>query len=75
MIITKQSLARRSFLRGVGVTVALPFLDAMVPAMKGATALKATPRMGFFYVPNGAVPPELPSGQAMAGLASISRRF
>jgi len=53
MIITGQALPRRTFLRGVGTAIALPFLDAMVPAMRGATVVKATPRLGFFYVPNG----------------------
>src|ERR1035438_4169453 len=51
MIITKQALARRTFLRGVGTTIALPFLSAMVPALSAAT--KSPARMGFFYVPNG----------------------
>jgi len=56
MIITKKALPRRTFLRGVGASVALPLLDAMVPSM---TALAATPakpirRLGFVYVPMGA---------------------
>ncbi len=38
MIITKKSLARRTFLRGVGTALALPLLDAMVPAMAGHSA-------------------------------------
>jgi hypothetical protein len=55
--ITKTSLPRRTFLRGVGVTLALPLLDAMLP---GQTLLKNTaaagsPRMGFVYVPHGAI--------------------
>ena len=43
MIITKMALPRRAFLRGLGVTVALPLLDAMVPAMSAmaSTAAKA----------------------------------
>src|SRR5438046_1952621 len=55
MIVTKMALPRRTFLRGVGVTLALPLLDAMVPALSAAskTAAKAVPRLGFFYVPNG----------------------
>lgn len=54
MMITGKSLARRTFLRGVGATVALPFLDAMVPAGRAATASSASaPRMAFFCVPNG----------------------
>lgn len=53
MIITKMALPRRAFLRGMGVTVALPFLDAMVPALSAAP--KAPRRLGFVYIPNGAV--------------------
>ncbi len=51
MFITKKSLPRRTFLRGIGATVALPFLDAMVPAM--AAAPPAPLRFGGVYVPNG----------------------
>ena len=56
MFITKISLPRRTFLRGVGVTVALPLLDAMVPAATALaqTAAKRPPRFGFIYVPHGA---------------------
>ena len=56
MFITKMSLSRRTFLRGAGATVALPFLDAMVPALGGAAAqaASATTRAGFIYVPHGA---------------------
>ncbi|MFT4587663.1 MAG: hypothetical protein ACI9VS_002998 [Candidatus Binatia bacterium] len=55
MIITKKALPRRTFLRGVGATLALPLLDAMVPA---ATALAKTParpvrRMGYVFMPMG----------------------
>jgi hypothetical protein len=52
MMITKMSLPRRMFLRGVGATLALPALDAMMPALAGRAAA-APLRMGFFYVPNG----------------------
>jgi hypothetical protein len=57
MMLTKKALARRSFLRGVGVTMALPLLDAMVPAMKAAGLNAASPvkRLGFVYVPNGII--------------------
>jgi Protein of unknown function (DUF1552) len=55
MFITRMSLPRRTFLRGMGATVALPLLDAMIPA---ATALAQTPartpRAGFIYIPHGA---------------------
>ncbi len=53
MIIEKTALPRRAFLRGVGVTLALPFLDAMVPALSAAPT--APRRLGFVYIPNGAV--------------------
>lgn len=57
MFITKKHLSRRHLLRAAGTSIALPFLDAMVPA---ATALAQTaaapkPRMGFFYLPHGAI--------------------
>jgi hypothetical protein len=57
MFITKKHLSRRTFLRAGGVTVGLPLLSAMVPA---ATALAQTaaapkPRLGFFYLPHGAI--------------------
>ena len=57
MFITKKALARRTFLRGMGVTLALPLLDAMVPAASALakTAAKPVRRLGFVYVPNGAV--------------------
>ena len=50
---TQKSLPRRSFLRGMGTAVALPFLDAMVPAFAAPAAQKAPTRMAFVYVPNG----------------------
>src|SRR6202521_876129 len=53
MIITKVSLNRRTFMRGVGAAIALPFLDAMVPALSAATASAGPLRLGFVYVPNG----------------------
>jgi Protein of unknown function (DUF1552) len=55
MIITKRALSRRTVLRGLGVAVALPVLDAMVPALTAVanTAAKPVQRFGFFYMPNG----------------------
>ena len=55
MFVTKLALPRRAFLRGVGATVALPMLDAMVPAATAIvhTAAKPVQRLGFFYVANG----------------------
>src|ERR1700683_5531840 len=55
MTITKKALPRRTFLRGMGTAVALPFLDAMVPALAAATTSKAPVRMAFVYVPNGII--------------------
>ncbi len=52
MFITKKSLSRRTVLKGLGVGVALPFLDAMVPAF--AQSQSRTPlRFGAVYLPNG----------------------
>jgi hypothetical protein len=56
MFITKKHLSRRTFLRGAGVTVALPFLESMVPAqtpLRNTAAVSKT-RFGAFYVPHGA---------------------
>ena len=57
MIITKTHLPRRTFLRGVGATLALPLLDGMVPALSPLRASAAAPvkRLGVVYVPNGIV--------------------
>jgi len=56
MIITGKHLDRRTFLRGAGAAIALPFLDAMHPAMANAAttaSAKAPVRLAFTYVPNG----------------------
>ena len=57
MFITKKHISRRTLLKGAGVGLSLPLLDAMIPASTalGATAAAAKPRLGFFYVPHGAV--------------------
>jgi len=57
MFIFKKHLSRRTFLRGAGVAVGLPFLDAMVPAWTALaqTAASPKPRMGFMYLPHGAI--------------------
>lgn len=52
--ITKKSLHRRTFLKAAGTALALPMLDAMVPALSARTT-KATPRLGFVYVSNGII--------------------
>jgi len=54
MFITKMKLPRRTFLRGVGTALALPMLDAMVPALSAKSA-KAPPRLGFVYIANGVI--------------------
>jgi hypothetical protein len=57
MFITKKHLSRRTVLRGVGASLALPLLDSMVPALTALGQTAAAParlrRMGVFYVPNG----------------------
>ena len=57
MFITKKHLPRRTFLRGVGATMALPLLDAMIPARTALaqTAANPTPHLGFIYFPHGAI--------------------
>jgi hypothetical protein len=52
-MITRKALHRRSFLRGVGVSIGLPFLDAMVPALALGAAKKPPVRLVFMYLPNG----------------------
>ena len=57
MFVTKKHLPRRTFLKGVGVSLALPLLDSMIPArtLLAQTAGKPLPRLGFVYVPHGAI--------------------
>ncbi|HTQ35460.1 MAG TPA: DUF1552 domain-containing protein [Steroidobacteraceae bacterium] len=57
MFITKKFLDRRTVLRGAGVSIALPLLDAMIPAATALADTAAAPkvRMGFVYFPHGAV--------------------
>lgn len=57
MFLTKKHISRRTVLKGAGVSIALPLLDAMIPA---GTAFANTPavvkpRLGFVYFPHGAV--------------------
>ena len=56
MFITKKHLSRRTFLHGVGVTIALPFLESMVPAgtALAQTAARGKTRFGAIYFPHGA---------------------
>jgi len=57
MFITKRHLSRRTVLKGAGVSLALPLLDAMIPAATALAQTAAAPklRMGFFYIPHGAI--------------------
>jgi hypothetical protein len=57
MFVTKKHLSRRTVLRGVGATLALPLLDAMIPARTALaqTAAAAKMHMGFVYFPHGAI--------------------
>jgi hypothetical protein len=56
-IVTKKYLSRRVLLRGVGASIALPLLDSMVPALtaQNRTAAHSVNRLGFVYVPHGAI--------------------
>jgi hypothetical protein len=58
MFITKKAIPRRTVLRGLGTTLALPFLDSMVPALTALqnTAAQPVKRLGIVYHPNGLVP-------------------
>jgi hypothetical protein len=62
MFVSKKALSRRTFLRGAGTALALPFLDAMVPALN-AQSLKPTPRLGFIYFANGVIQNQWTPGQ------------
>ena len=67
MFLTGKSIPRRTFLRGVGATVALPFLDSMVPAFAApgpAADIKPPVRLVFVYVPNGMMMDEWKPGIA-----------
>src|SRR5687767_684053 len=57
MFLSKKHLSRRTVLRAFGASVSLPLLDAMIPAgtALAQTAAAPKPRMGFFYLPHGAV--------------------
>src|SRR5262249_42555102 len=56
MFISRVSLPRRTFLRGIGATLALPLLDAMIPAMTAAAKTPAPRRFGAVFVPMGERP-------------------
>src|SRR5437588_4464898 len=79
MIVMKKALPRRTFLRGLGTTLALPLLDAMVPSMTALAATPANPvrRLGFVYIPMGAhlpqwTPPGAGPGAGSGPLGELS---
>jgi len=80
MMITKMALPRRTFLKGLGATVALPLLDSMVPALtaQAATVANAPRRLGYVFIPMGMNPdPWTPTeigrlGQLSPSLASLT---
>jgi hypothetical protein len=67
MFITKKHISRRTMLKGAGVAVALPFLEAMVPAATAMAQTAASPKLraGFFYIPHGAIMYNTAHGPAM----------
>src|SRR6516165_6954551 len=67
MFITKKHLSRRTLLKGAGVGLALPFLDAMVPAATALAQTAAAPKLrtAFFYLPHGAIMHNTAHGPAM----------
>jgi len=72
MIITKMALPRRTFLRGLGASVALPLLDAMIPSMTATARTAAEPvrRLGFVYMPMGCdLPRWTPPGDTLSELS------
>jgi hypothetical protein len=64
MLVTKKALSRRTVLRGAGAAVALPLLDAMIPALAPAAASTPVRRFGVVYHPNGVIYDKwLPTGE------------
>jgi len=55
MMIFRKAIPRRTFLRGLGASVALPMLDAMIPALAKPGDVKVPLRVGYFYTPNGII--------------------
>jgi hypothetical protein len=75
VFLTKKHLSRRTFLRGSGVALALPFLDAMVPAATALAQTAAAPktRAGFFYIPHGAIMNNTPFGKEVDAWSSTGK--
>lgn len=78
MFITNKPLDRRTFLRGMGATVALPLLDAMIPArtLLAFNTASAVPRLAFVYFPHGAIMDEwTAAGRILQPLAPFHNRL
>jgi hypothetical protein len=75
VFLTKKYLSRRTFLRGGSVALALPFLDAMVPAATALAQTAAAPktRAGLFYLPHGAIMNNTPFGKDVDGWSSSGK--
>ncbi len=75
VFLTKKHLSRRTFLRGSGVALGLPFLDAMVPAATALAQTAAAPktRVGFFYIPHGAIMNNTPFGKEVDAWSSTGK--
>jgi hypothetical protein len=65
MFLTKKHISRSATLKGLGVSMALPLLDAMIPAGTALAQTAAMPkaRVGFFYIPHGAIMDNTPFGK------------
>ena len=75
MFLTKKHLSRRTFLRGSGVALGLPFLDAMVPAGMAFAKSDSVPktRAGFFYLPHGTIMNNTPFGKEVDAWTSSGK--
>jgi hypothetical protein len=67
MVITGKHIPRRTFLRGAGVSVALPFLESMIPALASAAAAAPRTRFAAVFSPHGWCPTYWADGRAVAG--------
>ena len=77
MIVTRKALSRRTVLRSIGATVALPLLDSMIPAFTPLAVSAASPvkRLGFVHVPMGANMPVWKRSKAMVPASSCRRSW
>ncbi len=73
MFLTRKHLSRRTVLKGAGATIALPLLDAMIPAGTALAQTAAAPatRLGFVYFPHGALQDEWTADDGRAATSSF----